>query len=75
MFVEILIVTDESVFNDHTKFAKTSDPSLALLNMRIYFTHLINGVNKLFQNSLSNDTNLHITVTHKNFLFLTVIVF
>ena len=44
LYVETLIVTDYSVFKSHQDFCKTTDTSKIFQHMRVYFTHLINGV-------------------------------
>ena len=40
--------------------------------MKIYYSHFFNGVNQHYQNSLSTDPDLRITIKLKNFLFFTV---
>ena len=72
LYVELLVVTDRSVFDDHKRFAQTNDNEVAFLHMRTYFTHFINGVNQRFQNSFANDPDLRVTIRLKNFLFLSV---
>lgn len=42
--VELLVVTDSSVFNDHVRFAGTTNTNQVFSHMRIYFAHLIHGV-------------------------------
>ena len=44
LYVELLIVTDLTIFEDHKRFAQTSDTNLVFLHMRTYFAHYINGV-------------------------------
>lgn len=44
LVVELLVVTDRSVFEDHKRFSRTNDTELAFLHMRTYFSHFINGV-------------------------------
>jgi len=44
LYVELLLVTDRSVFEDHKRFARTNDDNLAFLHMRTYFSHFVNGV-------------------------------
>jgi hypothetical protein len=72
LVVEVLIVTDPSVYEVHKKFCKTSDKSKIFQHMRIYYSHIINGVNQRFLNSLKNDSEISITLKLTNFLFLTV---
>lgn len=87
--VEILVVTDESIFLAHRAFLRTTRQNLVFSYMKIYYSHVINNVifiysykfyywfffqkvNKLFQNSFSNDPDLRINVKASNFIFLTV---
>jgi hypothetical protein len=70
LFVEILVVADSSIYEDHKTFAGSTDPHTVLIQMRVYFAHLISGVNERFKNSLANDPDLKIMVVAKNFLFL-----
>ena len=70
--VELLVVTDSTVFQTHQRFAGTSNTEIVFLHMRHYYAHLINGVNQRYQNSLSNDPDLRINIILTNFLFLTV---
>ncbi|CAF1126253.1 unnamed protein product, partial [Brachionus calyciflorus] len=65
------VVTDSSVFDAHRAFLKTNNVNLTLDFMRIYYSHLINQVNSLFQNSFSNDPNLRINIKASDFLFIT----
>ena len=49
LFVEILLVTDSSVYNDHERFAGTKDKNTIFMHMKIYFSHLMNGVQALIK--------------------------
>ncbi|RMZ95225.1 A disintegrin and metallo ase with thrombospondin motifs 3-like [Brachionus plicatilis] len=69
--VEVLVVTDVSVYLAHKAFLKTTSQSLVLDYMKIYYSHVINNVNKLFKNSFSDDADLRINIKATNFLFLT----
>lgn len=44
LYVELLLVTDRTVFEDHKRFARTDETDLVFLHMRTYFSHFINGV-------------------------------
>jgi hypothetical protein len=72
LFIEMLVVTDESIFNDHKRFANTNDTAQVFMHMKIYYSHLLNGVNQRYANSFVNDADLRIHVRLTNFLFLTV---
>lgn len=53
---------------------QTSDSSLIFQSMKVYYSHFFNGVNQQYQNSLSTDPDLRITIKLKNFLFYTVCI-
>lgn len=44
LYVELLLVTDRTIFEDHKRYVQTDDNDLTFLHMRTYFTHYINGV-------------------------------
>ncbi len=44
LYVELLIVTDHSIFEDHKRFSKSENTDLVFLHMQTYFAHFINGV-------------------------------
>ncbi|RNA12759.1 A disintegrin and metallo ase with thrombospondin motifs 3-like [Brachionus plicatilis] len=71
LYVELLVVTDSSVYDYHRRFIGTDDQSLIFSQMRIYYAHLINGINQRYTNSLMNDPDLKIFIVLKNYLFLT----
>ncbi|RNA14579.1 flocculation FLO11-like, partial [Brachionus plicatilis] len=71
LFVEVLLVADNTIYEDHIRFAGTNDTDLVFLYMRTYFAHYFNGINQRFQNSFTNDPDLRITIKLTNFLFLT----
>jgi hypothetical protein len=72
LYVEALVVTDTSIYDDHSRFLNTTDQILIFTHMRMYFAHLIKGVNQRFSNTFANDPDLRINVVLRNFLFLTV---
>lgn len=74
MFVEQLVVIDQTIYLDHQKFLNTNDRDVIFESMKIYFSHMFNGVNQQFVNSLANDPDLRIYIKLKNFLFFTVIL-
>ena len=44
--VELLIVTDLSIFNDHRRFLNsTNNTDIIFLNMKVYFAQYVNAVN------------------------------
>jgi hypothetical protein len=47
LYVETLIVTDVSIYNDHQRITKSTDQNVVFQHMKLYFSHVINGVNKL----------------------------
>lgn len=42
--VELLIVTDPSIYLDHQRFANTTNQNLVFIEMKAYYAHLVNGV-------------------------------
>lgn len=42
--VELLVVTDLSIYNEHVRYAGTTNQNLVFLHMKIYYAHLIHGV-------------------------------
>ena len=75
LVVELLVVADPSVYEAHRRYCRTRDKAKVFQHMRIYFSHLINGVNQRYQNSLRGDTEISISIKLTNFLFLTVKLF
>ena len=72
LYIELLLVADNTIFNDQQRSAKINDTDLTFQFMKIYYSHYFNAVNQHYQNSLMNDSSLRITVKLKNFLFFTV---
>lgn len=72
LYVELLLVTDNTIYLDHQKFAQITDRNLTFQFMKIYYSHFFNGVNQHYQNSLVNDPDLRIITKLKNFIFYTV---
>ncbi len=73
--VEVLLVTDSSVYKDHQRFSGSNDTHVIFMHMKIYFSHVMMGVNQRYQNSMSDDHILRLTIKLANFLFLTVVFF
>ena len=44
LYVETLIVTDLTIYNDHKRFSGSNDQNIVFQHMKIYFSHLLNGV-------------------------------
>jgi hypothetical protein len=44
LHVEVLLVTDLSVYIDHQRFSGSNDRHVVFMHMKIYFSHLMNGV-------------------------------
>lgn len=72
--IEYLVVTDSSIYNDHSIFINSTDPNLIFQHIRIYFTYLVNGVKQRYANGFMDDPDLDINVQVTNFLILTVSV-
>jgi hypothetical protein len=43
-YVELLVVTDYSIYLAHQQYANSSNATFVLLQMKIYFAHLIYAV-------------------------------
>lgn len=72
LYVEVLVVTDHSIYEDHQRYARSNDSNIVFLHMRTYFAHFINEVNQRFKNSFANDPDLRIAIRLKNFFFIKV---
>ena len=72
MNVEILIVVDPSVYENHKIFLNSTDDKHVFDNIRKYYAHTINGVNDKFYNSFKNDSDLTIGIQLAHVLILTV---
>ena len=68
LYVETLVVTDYTIFNDHKVLAGSSDSNQVMTHMRVYFGHLFNGIAQRYLNSA--DSDLRIFVKLSNYLFL-----
>lgn len=44
---EVLVVTDSTVYHSHQAFAGTTNHDATFEHMRLYYAHVINGVNNL----------------------------
>ena len=42
--VELLIVADYTIYQDHARLTHSDDHDVIFQSMRIYFAHLVNGV-------------------------------
>ncbi|CAF0917232.1 unnamed protein product [Brachionus calyciflorus] len=67
--IELLIVTDYSIYQNFKKFTGIKDQKLLLTYMKIYFSQFANGINFKYLNSFKDDTELRLTVKLKNFIF------
>jgi hypothetical protein len=72
LYVELLVVTDETVYEHHEQIANTNDRNQVFWHMKMYFAYIVNGMNQRFANSLAFDPDLRVNIVLKNFLFLTV---
>jgi hypothetical protein len=71
-YVEYLVVTDVTIYNDHSRFINSTDPNLIYQHIRIYFAYLVNGINQRYANGFFGDQDLNLNVQLTNFLILTV---
>lgn len=44
LYVEVLVVTDHSIFENHKRFARSNDTNIVFHHMRIYYAHFMNEV-------------------------------
>lgn len=72
LYLDLLVVTDLSIFEDHKKYAGTTDTNKVFLYMKAYYAHLINGVSQRYTNSFASDPDMRLTVKLANYLFITV---
>ena len=70
-YVELLLVLDKSIFDSHRQFYQTNDSNTIMAYMRLYFAHLVRGVNDRYVYSLRNDTNLSINIYLTNIMLIT----
>lgn len=71
-YVETLLVTDCSVFSYHRDLLQTKNTAIILQHMRLYFTKLMNLVNRKYELALQNDEDISISIQLKDMLFLRV---
>ena len=72
LYVETLLVVDHSVYDKIVQLTGLTNQNSIFQYMRIYLSHIMNGVNQVYQKSLENDPDLMISIRLCNFLFLTV---
>jgi hypothetical protein len=70
LFVELLVLVDSSIYQNQKEYIQTNDTNLIFQNMQIYYSHFFNGVNLQFQNSLTNDIDLQISIKLKDFIYV-----
>ncbi len=46
LFIEYMIVTDTTIYNDNVRYAQTNETNLVFLYMKAYYAHFVNGVTK-----------------------------
>lgn len=44
LYVELLMVADHSVFEDHKRFLESNDDELIFANIKSYFAHIVGAV-------------------------------
>ncbi len=74
MYVESLVVTDETIYDRFKFITGSTDNNIILENMKIYFAFFIYSVNLIYKNSLAYDPDLNIFIKLRNCIFLTVIL-
>lgn len=74
-YVEILLVTDFSVYQMHEKILSSkkwnqnspSNPELVINHIKTYYTEVINQVNQRFETSFSTDSDLQLKILISQF--------
>ncbi|RNA04998.1 A disintegrin and metallo ase with thrombospondin motifs 3-like [Brachionus plicatilis] len=69
--VETLVVIDPSIYEDHKEFLQTNDQEIIFDHIRLYYAHTMNGVNDKYQNSMTTDPDLRISIKLVHILILT----
>ena len=72
LYVEYLMVSDAVIFNRYMNLLQTSNSTIVIQYLQIFFTQLINAVNLRYINSFKNDPDLRIFVIFKGLLIETV---
>ena len=72
LYAETLLVVDRSVYDKVAQLTGFSDQDSIFQYMRIYLSHMVNGVNSAYENSFKDDPDLRISIRLANFYFLTV---
>ena len=72
LFVELLVVADKTIFDNHKRFIQSENLESIVVHMKIYYAHFVNMINQRFQNSLIADANLKVQIKLVNFVFLIV---
>ena len=69
--VEMLVVTDITVYNIFKASLNSVNNDVIFASMRVYYAHLLKLVDKMYKDSLATDADLRVSVVLTNFLFLT----
>ena len=74
LYVETLLVADQSVYETVSQLTGYTDQDFVFQYMRIYLSHMVNGANMAYESSLRDDPDLRISLKLANFYFLTVLL-
>ncbi|RMZ94255.1 reprolysin family zinc metalloprotease, partial [Brachionus plicatilis] len=66
--VEILIVTDPSIYEQHKDYLAKNDDDSIFQSILDYYIFSINGVNQKYKNSFENDPDLRINIRLSNII-------
>ena len=72
IYIEYAIISDSTVFNKIKYLLNTSNTTLVIQYLQIFFSQTISCVNQRFQISLKNDPDLKISVLLAGILIETV---
>ena len=54
-YIEYLVVTDPTIYADHSRFINSATTSLILQHIKIYYAYVVNGVTlKTFKYNFNN---------------------
>ena len=74
VYIEYLIVSDSTIYDQVSGLLNTTNKTIVLQYMQIFFAQVTNAINQRYQISLQNDTDLRITVALQGMIIETVSV-
>jgi hypothetical protein len=71
-FVEYLVVIDSTVYAKFTSLYGSLNADVLFQYIKIFYCHLVNGIDMRYKNSFSNDPDMTINIRLANILIYTV---